>query len=617
MSDDFDLEKFKALAKLDNRYQTQLNRLHGKQIATGAIEQAVEGAANNLKTTNISSLVVYGEPQSGKTEMMICLTAKLLDEGHAVIVHLMNDSVDLLSQNLRRFKQSGIAPAPKTHAELPKGQGALPTEMVVFCKKNARDLTKLLALLDEAGIGKIVVVDDEADFATPNGKINKGEVTKINDLVGQIIGNDGYYVGVTATPARLDLNNTFSNDTEQWVQFHPHDAYTGQDVFFPLKLTDIDYRLKLLNGSGNADETRAALVRFLATVGYLNSYEYQPEENWTMLVHTSGKRADHKVDQDIVEAFVSSLLDPNSAGFAAIAMQVHSAAKELYPDADPDKITGYVVQNASRATPIVLNSERDRKALGDNATEPSSPFTIIIGGNIVSRGVTFPNLLSMYFTRDVKTKLQQDTYIQRARMFGARGAYLKHFELTIPAKLFAEWRRCFVFHKLALKTISSQLGAPVWLGDKRISVASSASIDRSTVQLDKGEMAFQPFDFTPNLDDIVKAGPSDPDTLVALQAEVGHEALPQFLIDYIKTVSPNGPGSLAIHESSSIAGYKDHKDLKKDLIVRKKGFLGKPQLELKKFPNAVHHIKVFRNAEGKARVFYKFTEGIQFIQNLA
>jgi hypothetical protein len=109
---------------------------------------------------------------------------------------------------------------------------------------------------------------------------------------------------------------------------------------------------------------------------------------------------------------------------------------------------------------VVLNSERDRRAMGDSATEPSSPFTIIIGGNIVSRGVTFPNLLSMFFTRNVRHKLQQDTYIQRARMFGSRGEYLKHFELTIPTQLYWDWHRCFVFHKLALATINNILGSP-------------------------------------------------------------------------------------------------------------------------------------------------------------
>lgn len=618
MSDAFDLDKFKELAKLGNRYEAQLERIKAGNKATGAIEQAVEGAIANFKTPGLSSLVIYGEPQSGKTEMMICLTAKLLDEGHTVIVHLMNDSVDLLTQNLRRFRQSGLAPAPKTYAELPKPKdaGGLPAELVVFCKKNPRDLSKMITLLADAGVGPVVVVDDEADYATPNGRINQGEVSRINELVGQLLGDHGFYIGVTATPARLDLNNTFNNDTERWVQFVSHDHYTGQDVFFPLNMSEIGYRLKIIAGNDTLKETREAIIRFLVTVGYLNSYEYQPEENWTMLVHTSGNKADHQVDHDIVEDFVSSLIDPNSADFGEIVKQVHAVSTALYPGESADKITTYVVKNASRTSLVVLNSERDRKALGDNATDPTSPFTIIIGGNIVSRGVTFPNLLSMYFTRNVKTKLQQDTYIQRARMFGARGGYLKHFELTIPNALYGDWRRCFVFHKLALKTISSQMGAPVWLGDSRIAVAANASIDRSTVQLDKGEMAFQRFDFDASLNGIVKAAPTDPDTLLALQAKIGADALPQFLIDYIRTVSPDKTGSLAIHEASSIEGYQDAEGLDKDLIVRKKGFIGKPQLELGRFPNAVHHIKIFFNAAGKARVFYKYTVGVQFIQNV-
>lgn len=617
MAQPFDLDKFKALAKLDNRYERQLGRLHDQHLATGAIEQAVEGAVQNLALDGAASLVIYGDPQSGKTEMMICLTARLLDEGHSVIVHLLNDSVDLLSQSLTRFKGSGLAPAPRSHAELAQGTG-VSGEQVIFCKKNARDLQKLTNVLQNAGIDAVVVIDDEADYATPNGRINKGEVTKINELVGDLLRPNGFYVGVTATPARLDLNNTFNNDTERWVQFHPHDKYTGQKTFFPLDLTDIEYRLTLIATPGEKT-TRDALVRFLATSAYLNEYVHNPERNWTMLVHTSGKKADHKVDRDIVEGFVNDLLDPTSPGFASIVEQVHASAQVLYPEADADKITGYVVQNASRATTIVLNSERDRKALGDNVTDPTSPFTIIIGGNIVSRGVTFPNLLSMYFTRNVKSKLQQDTYIQRARMFGARGEYLKYFELTIPTDLFMDWHKCFVFHSLALDTISSDMGAPVWLGDKRVSVASSASIDRSTVVLDKGEMSYKLFDFDASLDTLVAAAPTDVATLSAIQALVGQEALPQFLIEFITTVRPSGDASLAIHLSSSIAGYKDTSnpaDFDREKIVRRRGFIGRNQLESAKFPKAVHHIKIFRNEAGKARVFYKFVLGVQFMQNL-
>ena len=95
----------------------------------------------------------------------------------------------------------------------------------------------------------------------------------------------------------------------------------------------------------------------------------------------------------------------------------------------------------------------------------------------------------MFFTRDVRQRLQQDTYIQRARMFGARGKYLEHFELTIPEHLFTDWHWCFVFHKLALATIKNNLGSPVWIGDSRISVAAPSSINKATVALDKGEMS--------------------------------------------------------------------------------------------------------------------------------
>src|SRR6266849_550925 len=104
MPDEIDITKYKEKAKLKERYSKQLQRLQTKSIATACIEQAVQGAIENLATATTSSLVIYGEPQSGKTEMMICLTAKLLDAGHSVIVHLMNDSVDLLTQNLKRFR---------------------------------------------------------------------------------------------------------------------------------------------------------------------------------------------------------------------------------------------------------------------------------------------------------------------------------------------------------------------------------------------------------------------------------------------------------------------------------------------------------------------------------
>jgi hypothetical protein len=321
-----------------------------------------------------TAMVVYGEPQSGKTEMMICLTAKLLDGGNRVIVHLMNDSVDLLTQNLRRFKNSGLAPAARNSTELLPSFTLKPAqEVVVFCKKNAKDLDKLFERL--ANAGRVVVIDDEADYATPNAKVNAGAKTKINELIEKLIGPNGYYVGVTATPARLDLNNTFSNDTTKWVHFPPHSMYTGQDIFFPIEKKTLLYRLRLLGHAPEPDAPRDALVRFLVTSAYLNLHVNGQEQNYTLLVHTSGKTKDHEVDRATIEQAVQALSDVSSINFATLVTLVHTSAGELYPAQDADHITEYVVKNASRIALVVLNSERDRTTAGESATEPSSPFT--------------------------------------------------------------------------------------------------------------------------------------------------------------------------------------------------------------------------------------------------
>jgi hypothetical protein len=208
------------------------NRSSRTRGHTNSIEATVNGAIENIATQDARSFVIYGEPQSGKTEMMIALTARLLDEGAKIIIVLMNDSVQLLEQNLERFLRSGLDPAPKKFSELLDPSIDLRRgTWVIFCKKNAADLQKLIAKLGRTGDRK--VIDDEADYATPNSKINQNDKTKINALVEQLLGKDGIYIGVTATPARLDLNSTFDNQNEHWIDFPVHPLYTGQETFFP------------------------------------------------------------------------------------------------------------------------------------------------------------------------------------------------------------------------------------------------------------------------------------------------------------------------------------------------------------------------------------------------
>jgi DNA replication protein DnaC len=111
------VSQLRAIAQQRDRYKTQLSRLKESGKQTSCIETAVTSACETL-SSKTTSFVIYGEPQSGKTEMMICLTARLLDDGHRVVVHLLNDSVQLLQQNLDRFQRSKLSPAARNFSEV-------------------------------------------------------------------------------------------------------------------------------------------------------------------------------------------------------------------------------------------------------------------------------------------------------------------------------------------------------------------------------------------------------------------------------------------------------------------------------------------------------------------
>ncbi len=614
MSNVLNIDSIIANATLSDQYSKQLTRIKQDGNDTTMIEQAVSDVFDKLPQAASNSLVIYGDPQSGKTELMICLTARLLDAGHRSIIHLVTDSVDLLTQNLDRFKLAGLAPAPRNATDVAASPITSGHNTLLFCKKNAKDLVKAIRAI--ANVRPLIIIDDEADYATPNSRINRAQQTRINRLVSELLGADGKYIGVTATPARLNLNNTFNNRTETWVRFRPHPAYTGPDTFFS-PTGPLQYRLVLLEGTGNANDARRALARFCVTVAHLNRATLQSngrESNYSFLVHTSGRTSDHITDRQTIESTMSALIGRHGALFTEFVQMLHDESVALYPSDDANAIMQYVVANASRSEIIVLNNTTRRATTGSNRTTPTCPFTIIIGGNIVSRGVTFPRLLAMFFTRDVQTRLQQDTYIQRARMFGSRGEYLSHFELTIPAALFADWQRCFAFHRLALDSIQRGGDSPVWIGDRRIAVAASSSIDRTTVDFNRGEMSFSLFehnDFSA-LDSLIDSAPQSIDTLVALSEATGG-AVPEYLIEYLRAEVSRSVESLAIHKSTSIARQRSGTD--HEHIRRVKGFIGKSQLEESRFPLAVHHIKIFHNGQGKARVFYKNTGSAQFLQN--
>lgn len=612
----FNINDFKNIENKSDQYDRQISRIQGSGKDISCIEKAVKEAEFNIKQ-NINSFIIYGDPQSGKTEMMIALTAKLLDQGNKIIIILINDIIGLLEQNLRRFSKSGLDPDPKNYKEIIDDVYKIKDyRWIIFCKKNTSDLQKLIKKVGEY---KKIIIDDEADYASPNGKIVKDEKTKINLLIGDLLGDTNVgnkYIGVTATPARLDLNNTFKNANDKWVYFPSHKYYTGQDEFFPINLNSdrLKFQLSFLPEQYDLPKfLRVALFGFLINVAYLNLYNNGEEKYYSMLIHTSGKTSDHLRDHDDIVNTIEILKDENK--FDKYVKLIYEIATNRYGEAKADDITKYILQNRNRNAILIINNKTDKDNL-EKAAIPKSLFTIGIGGNIISRGVTFDNLISMYFTRTVKTKLQQDTYIQRARMFGSRGDYLSYFELTIPEKLYMDWHRCFIFHRLALDSVKSG-NPPIWMEDSRSRAVAHASIDKTTIRMNSGEMSYELFKYSKSIESIFNSDILPLEKMRRLRLELGDNKLPLHLINFISYFSPDGINSLAFHPPRSIEGF-DPKYTNKENISRERGFINEStDLEKNKYPHSIHHILLFFNSKNNARIFYKFTgiNGIKFLKN--
>lgn len=603
------------------------------------IEKGIEDTLKVLEE-GTRSFVIYGEPQSGKTEFMIALVCKLIDLQYKTIFVVMNDNTELENQNFDRFHAAPeLNPTPCRDFEIP-GMPELELKVnkqrIIFCRKNSKNLQKLIhhcRFMEDR-----VVIDDEADYATPNSKINKAEVTAINEHLG-VLGHlgevqTGIYIGVTATPARLDLNNTYLNDSTRWVFLESHEQYKGRTFFFPVtakeaKDSNSDYQLvRMPDDQDNPIYLRNSVYRFLLRVAVLNLPNDSERTAYSMLIHTAGKTNDHEKDQKDVQRILGVLQNQQDSKFKAYTEGLLKQAEELkgvhsipYSAAD---LVVFVLKNIGKSEVLVINHKND-SANVKRAGQPKSLFTFAIGGNIVSRGLTFENLLTFFFSRNVKGKLQQNTYIQRARMFGNR-PYSEYFELCVPSSLFEDWATCFNDHALSLRF--AEAGTYMHVHSGRTQIVDKGAIDLENVTVQNNERAVGSiFPLTKSLEDaFLSTDIHKPLTLIKQLIDDGlinQSCFPLPLIRYLEEVSANDESDILLVRRvekgkpvlQNIERYKADGDA--DTITRKRGGIIHSMLNKRdEYKTHTHFILPIRNNNGEARLLYKATIGHSIYQNL-
>lgn len=369
----------------------------------------------NFSFTSHEIGLLFGNVQSGKTGQMFGIMCKATDLGFPVFVLLTTDNVVLQQQTLDRVKADleGYCICGENDAKI-FADNSLMLPTIVVLKKNARILKLWANTFNSTGFMRgnpLFIVDDEADAASLNTLVNRNKQSSINKYLDSIRSGaaSSLYLQVTGTPQAIFLQTLKSGWHPLFTHyFKPGKAYLGGDFFFPKTgkpdcVTFVD-SLKT--------PERDVVIRHLLVTGQIFASGGTVSN---CLVHPSVRQAAH-------QKFASSIKTELAWCKANLTGALSAELKKQFMLLTPDKSSKVTFKQLMDAVTKILTNDEVNIIIMNGKTDVESDeyaagCNFVIGGNTLGRGVTFPSLQTIYYTRTAK-KPQADTMWQHSRMFG-------------------------------------------------------------------------------------------------------------------------------------------------------------------------------------------------------
>ncbi|MDQ6857492.1 MAG: Z1 domain-containing protein [Chloroflexota bacterium] len=459
--------------------------------------------------------LVLGYVQSGKTTNYSALIAKGADVGFRLFIVLSGIHNGLRLQTERRLRNElvapqGVAPLDAAHAwkTFTKDQMngdfdpgsvdaaglASPGPGLLVVKKWKSVLDKLLLWIEQLPPAvrqqiPVMIIDDEADQATPNTGGNRpdpdedaddvladeAEPSRINERIRRLVKSFPKvgYVAYTATPFANVFIDHNAVDHIAGEDLYPRDfivdlpipdGYFGAERIFGRADDDTDEGLDVLRTVPDEDEKllrpakRDPMFQPQLTDSLRQGFDdfvlagaAMFERGWgdkpaSMLIHTSlytavQERLAQLITEDLVDKVKAEWRYKRKGGiearlrarwesdFRRVTRSIDAAADRPF-DAIRDHITTFLelldVRSVNSASEEILDYDADPDLK-----------VVVIGGNRLSRGLTLENLLVSYYLRPAN---QYDTLMQMGRWFGFRDGYVDLTRIYTTAKL-AQWFR--------------------------------------------------------------------------------------------------------------------------------------------------------------------------------
>ena len=412
--------------------QTYLNQLTPPELAD-SVKNTVDGFMGKLSQTKpkiAQNVLLLGNVQSGKTAQVLGVLSALADDGdHKVFLYLTTDSVDLQEQTVKRAKdnlKNFIVLSENDDRSFIQVMKANNPILVVI-KKNARVLKRWRNLFASQNSLKgypLVIVDDEADAASLNTNSDKPakDASTINKLLNDIKNSccQSLFIQLTATPQSLLLQHEESDWQPEFIHFfEAGEKYIGGNFVFsdpPSYIVRfIDSELDdMKDESGEiAEGAKQALLSFLITCA---EFALCDKTNCNFALHPSYKIQDHQAFSKKIQAFLNDLVQAVNNG-----EDLAGSFKESYLDLQKTKPDIHHFDKIYEKLTVLLENKQISTLVVNSQTEADfdleKGFNIIIGGNVIGRGLTIPKLQTVYYSRTAK-KPNADTFWQHSRIFG-------------------------------------------------------------------------------------------------------------------------------------------------------------------------------------------------------
>jgi len=376
---------------------------------------------------HVVSLLV-GDVQSGKTSHMFGLICAAADEGFRIFVLLTTDNIILQQQTFNRAQNDLCNFCICDENDyLTFVSNNMRKPVVVVLKKNSHILKQWKNNFTSTNFcagNPLFIVDDEADAVSLNTMVNRNKRSAINKCLNEIkqTTSSSIYMQVTGTPQAILLQTLQSGWKPYFIYyFKPGNGYLGGNFFFRderppyIIYTDNNEANELLvDDEFPENGLKTALIMHLISSAhvFLNGGKVS-----NFLIHPSVRTDQHskfaeKIGDYLNDLSITSEEPETTEAFEMVYDNLKSTKPDLRPFVELYTCVSHQLEN-DQVNVLVINSITSY----DDNVQYETGINVIIGGNSLSRGITFPQLQTIYYCRIAKNP-QADTMWQHARMFG-------------------------------------------------------------------------------------------------------------------------------------------------------------------------------------------------------